>query len=316
MIGLYIVLGVVGAVTVFWLLPTLIVANVIYTTLLVRTNKQKWSRSLSRDDEEQQRMFDEGIAWFKENEAFQKRLGIKSGRFDLVGEYFDFGFKKAVIIVPGRMESCLYSGYFAKPYKESGYNVLAIDNRSHGLSDGRYDCIGIREYKDLLGWGRLLNKKYGVEKIVFHGICIGAATAIYALALGDEDYYQGVVCDGVYVSFKEMLKNQLKNRKKPQFPVRGEVLAMISAVSGKSVVKHGPLNYVARVKKPILFFYGREDVYTPHDKAVAMFDAATAKKKIVFFDKGVHSHLRINAVDRYDGEVKAFLAEIDKEVAE
>lgn len=314
MIALYILLALIGAAIIFYFLPTLIVANVIYTVLLVRTNKNKWSRSLSWDDEEQQKMFDIGIAWFDENKSFQKRLTVKSGKFNLVGEYFDFGFKKAVIIIPGRMESCLYSGYFAKPYKEIGYNVLAIDNRSHGLSDGRYNTIGIKEYKDLLAWSELLNKEHGVESIVFHGICIGAATAIYALALEDKPYFKALVAEGVYVHFKEMLKQQLKSRKKPQFPARGEVLAMLSIVAGKSVVRHGPVNYVSRVKKPILFIYSKQDVLSPHEKAMEMYERATnEKKKIVFFDKGIHSHIRINATELYDETVKSFITEIENE---
>ena len=105
MIALYIVLGIIGAVILFYIIPTLIISNIIYTVLFVRTKKEKWGRTVSWDDEEQQRMFDEGKKWGDTNEKYRRTLKINSEGFNLVGEYFDFGSKKAVIIIPGRMES-------------------------------------------------------------------------------------------------------------------------------------------------------------------------------------------------------------------
>ena len=57
MIAVYIVLGILGAVLLFYIIPTLIISNVIYTVLFVRTSKEKWSRTVSWDDEEQKEMF-------------------------------------------------------------------------------------------------------------------------------------------------------------------------------------------------------------------------------------------------------------------
>ena len=36
----------------------------------------------------------------------------------LIGEYFDFGKDRCVIILPGRCESLMYSYYFAPPYEK------------------------------------------------------------------------------------------------------------------------------------------------------------------------------------------------------
>ena len=141
----------IAAVFVFGALPFLILGAVLWSKLLVRTSKKKWGRECSiPDDEEYRRMFDIGIEWDGRYAAYKKPVEIKSGRFRLKGEYFDFGAKRAVIIIAGRMESLLYSYFFAEPYRAAGYNVLVIDNRAHGESDGVISSLGYREYKDIL----------------------------------------------------------------------------------------------------------------------------------------------------------------------
>ena len=70
----------------------------------------------------------------------------------LVGEWFDYGFDKTVIILPGRRETLVYSYYYAQPYKELGINVLVIDQRAHGLSEGTYSTCGIKEADDVKLW--------------------------------------------------------------------------------------------------------------------------------------------------------------------
>lgn len=306
MIALYICLGIIGAALLFYFIPTLLISTIIYTVLFVRTKKDKWSRSVSWDNEEQQRMFDEGKMWGDENESFRRTVEIKNDGFKLVAEFFDFGFKKTVIIIPGRMESGTYSYYFAQPYKKFGYNVLAIDNRSHGLSEGKYNCIGLKEYRDIIAWSEFAHNELGTEKIFIHGICIGSATALNALiAKNSPNYIEGMVADGMYLNFHESLRNHLIERKKPVFPFTGEIMAMVSIVAGRSAKKYGPINVIDQLNKPILFIYSKEDTYSTHGQL--LFDTCKAPKRIVFFEHGVHSHVRINAPEKYDATIGQFI---------
>ena len=298
-----------GAFILFFLLPTMLISNVIYTVLFVRNKKDKWARGLSWDDPEQQQMFDEGEAWGKENEKYRKEVDIQSGKFHLVGEYFDFGFNRAVIIIPGRMEAGTYSYYFSDPFKQAGYNVLAIDNRSHGLSEGRYNTIGLKEYKDIINWAKFLHDELKVQEVIIHGICIGSATALYALVSSDcPDYVKGMVADGMYVNFNESLNNHLIERKKPIFPFSQQVMWMVSVTAGfKSPKRHGPINKIGKLNKPILFIYSKEDTYSVPEKGQLLFDTCNAPKRLEWFAHGAHSHVRINQKEQYDEAIKKFV---------
>lgn len=308
---LWILLGAFGVLVVF---PTLLLSSVIYIVLFVRTNQKKFGRSCSfPDDPEYVRMFKLGLEWGKQYEAYKKPVEIDSDGFHLVGEYFDFGGSSAVLIVAGRTECLLYSYYFAEPFRKAGRNVLVIDNRSHGLSDGRVSSLGCREWRDLLAWARLLHDELGNERVLFHGICIGASAALYALTSPDcPEYLEGLISDGMYHSFYKSFENHMKADRPhtPRFPVMQVVMLWIRLFSGADVVFDGPFKRIGQLRKPILFLYSREDTYSTPDQAEYLYAHCNAPKQIVWFDRGAHSRIRINDTEGYDAAVCDFLKKL------
>ena len=288
-----------------------IVAKKVYEAQLVRTSKDKWGKGCSApDNEEQVRMFNEGEAWFEENKEYGIDVNIVNDWLNLVGKYLNFGFKRAAIIIAGRTESYLYSYYFAKPYKEAGFNVLVIDNRAHGDSDGKYLGVGLLEYKDILKWGEMLHDKYNNETIFIHGICIGSATALYALTSENcPDYYTGMVADGMYTTFYETFRTHMKDMKKPVDPCSYFVMKHLEKNIGISPIKNGPIYCIDKLKKPLLMIHSKEDKFSLPAKAQILYDKCTSPKKLVWFDHGAHSHIRINNVEKYDKTIKEFIEE-------
>ena len=123
---------------------------IIYRILLVRTKPEKWQRKCSdTKDIEQVTMFAEGEKWGEKYSDHREEVSINSAGFKLSAWYFDFGCDRAAIVIAGRSESCLYSCYFAEPYRKMGYNLLLLDNRCHGLSEGKYNNTGFTEYVDI-----------------------------------------------------------------------------------------------------------------------------------------------------------------------
>lgn len=287
----------------------LLLPFVIYRILLVRTNSGKWGRECSiKDDPEQKDMYAQGEAWAAQYAAQRTEERIVSDGFHLVGEYYDFGFDKAVIIIPGRMEACRYSCYFAEPYRKIGYNVLTIDNRSHGFSEGKYNNLGYREWVDILVWSRFLHEEKACKSVICHGICIGSATALYALVSPQcPDYLDGLVADGMFPTFRESFKNHLIEDHRPQFPTVLLVMALISPHAHANAFSDGPIRRIKQLQKPILFLYSLEDLYSLPEKGQLLYDLCPAEKQLVWFEKGVHSHLRINAPEKYDQAVAAFV---------
>lgn len=294
-----------------------VVAHILFKMHLKRKNKAAWSRECSSDHPLIRKMYDDGIRWADEHSMQKKELHIVNAGLNLYGEYFDFGFKKAVIVVPGRTEALRYSYYFAKPYFESGFNILAIDQRAHGKSDGEYNTLGFEEHKDVIAWGKLLHHVYGVESIVLHGNCIGCSCAMLALSSPEcPPYFSGMVAEGMYLSFYENFKNHMIEMKRPIHPCIDLVDMWMRIYTGHSM-KKGPVNLIGAFHKPILMLHSMEDAYSLPDTAQQMYDTCPSeKKRLIWFDKGAHSQIRVNNPEQYDASIKAFLQDcLDAEVA-
>ncbi len=293
----------------------LILAAVLYSVLLVRTKKEKWGRDVSMpEDPEYVAMYNEGLDWGMHHDDVCNELEIKNGKYRLFAKYFDFGFNKAVIIIPGRMECCSYSFSFAEPYRKAGYNVLAIDVRAHGLSDGKICSLGYKEYSDVIEWGKYLHENLDINEIVLHGICIGASTALFTMVAEKcPEYFRAMVADGMYVSFGESFKNHMIEKKRPLFPFYPLVMLYIRIISGADAVHDGPLRRIPQLKKPILFLHSRKDIYSLPQKTEELYaNCGSQFKNIVWFDEGGHSRVRFNNPDEYDNAIKYFLDSLSK----
>ena len=296
---------------VFMVAYTYPISKHVYMEQLVRTSPDKWGRTCSfPDDAEQVQMWNDGIAWMECNRDRITELQIENDGLQLFGQYFDFGKDRCVIILPGRCESLVYSYYFAPPYEKAGFNVLVIDTRCHGKSDGKYNTIGVKESEDVLAWAKLAHDKLGNRDIYFHGICIGTSSGLFALSSKNcPDYLRGLVTEGCYVSFSETFKRHMMALNRPIFPVLQLAMLQIYLHTGTNVYRDKPITSIARISPDcrVLFLYGERDIFSIPEKSRKLFAACSARdKKLVWFDKGGHSHLRINNTEAYDRAIIDF----------
>ena len=318
----WIIIGVtLGFILLSGVFCIFLTAFIIFRKTLHRDPKQPRFREISSRKVKNsalqpaiQHMIDEGIIWSKQYEGKIDDLHIVNDQLNLYGQYIDLGFDKCAIIVQGRTESLLYSYYFANAYAKSGYNILVIDTRAHGLSDGKYITAGIQEHRDLVKWIKLVKEKYGMEHFVIHGICIGAAGAIYAHeALMKENnensgLIKKLVLDGAFTSYYEIFRQHHLERKKPVFPFVHLIFFFVFMHTGARFFKFTPLKSMANIDIPTLFIFSKEDIYCTPEKTKELFDASPSKnKELRLFPKGKHSHVRINQPNEYDRVIEEFL---------
>lgn len=309
-----IVIGAIVLLIVIHLCITLVAATITFVTTLVRRNKQKWDRNLHFKVEPQITMDGIGIEWMKENIQYKEDVHVVNGKINLYGEYFDFGNDKCAMILSGRTESLRYGYYFAKPYAESGYNVLVMDPRAHGNSDGVFNTLGREESKDDLQWIKFLSKEKGIKQIVLHGICIGAAGGMYTITNPQcPDCVAGIVTEGMFANFYESMRNHLIEFHTLVFPVM-QTINLLHRICTGYTMRKGPLDIIDTLDKPILMLHSKEDPYSTPDFAQKLYDKCGSKnKEIVWFPKGGHSVLRFIDTEKYDSSIKAFFKRLNSE---
>ena len=314
LVWLWWVLGVVGFLLVggliFSIFFTFYVAKQVYFHTLVKRTPEEWGRVCSAlDNEEQVKMWEEGLKWGKANKEHIKEVSITSeDGLKLVGEFIDFGHKQTAIILSGRCE-CLWYGYFyALPYQKAGYNILVIDARAHGKSEGKYATAGILESKDTVLWMKYLHEKFNQEGFVLHCICVGGSTGLLAAKTEfGKQYVKKIVLDGAYISFKESYKRHYIAKGHALFPVYYQVWYWFKHYTHCNPNDSVPLDIINDNNATILFIHSKKDIFSLPEKAELLMNTFKGEKHIKWFEEGSHSHVRINNVKEYDESIIGFV---------
>jgi fermentation-respiration switch protein FrsA (DUF1100 family) len=313
-IGVLLIVLVPGVVIM--LKKTLPISLKVYEDMMVKTSPDKWQRVCSApENEEQVAMWEAGCRWADAHRANMQEVTIEHDGLHLYGEFYDFSSRKCVIVLPGRGECLKYSYYFAAPYEAAGMNVLVIDQRAHGKSDGKYNTVGEKEHGDLLAWIQFLEEQYGIQEVWFHGICIGAVSAILA-ASGKNcpQTVKGMVLEGPFVSFRETFKRHMQDLHRPVYPVCDEVMYQLKKYAGAHVNKTAPIRWINRVQIPVLFLFGKKDIFSvPKQSQKLIAQCSSPFKKTVWFEEGGHSHLRINNTEKYDQAIIEYVRGFEHE---
>ena len=93
--------------------------------------------------------------------------------------------KKAVICFHGYTSQGLADyGSISNYYLKRGYNVLLVDQRSHGQSEGKYIGFGCKDRYDAYRWIEWVIGQEGENvQILLHGNSMGGATVLMASGL-------------------------------------------------------------------------------------------------------------------------------------
>lgn len=315
-----IALIVIGAIILFILINLLIMClytNKIATRLFLnqwrRDDLSKYPRGCSdKDFDYHVDMFNQGMLYRKSIIDKVHEVSLVVGEDNLRAEYYDFGYPRTIIIMPGRMETALYGAYYAEPLIKAGYNVLCPDPYAHGLSDGKVISLGSKEGLDALSWAQFLHDEKGQNDIGLFGICGGSTGALYALKNDHPNYLRFLIADSMFITFFDMYRRHIIDEHKPVFPVIYQVLHKIKKYNHVNPYLVTPKKIIKNVKEPILFLSGEKDIFAVSKNAGKLFKLSKSiHKEIVYLPNGRHSHLRYDDKEIYDQAIEKFLKDLD-----
>jgi esterase/lipase len=104
------------------------------------------------------------------------------------------------------------------------------------------------------------------------------------------------------------MTNHLIERNRNFFLLIHFIDARFKKLTGHSM-KKGPYDVIDKMQKPLLMLQSKVDPYSTAQNAQMLFDKCPSdNKKILYFDQGGHSLLRITDTEKYDNAIKSFLA--------
>jgi pimeloyl-ACP methyl ester carboxylesterase len=174
----------------------------------------------------------------------------------------------------------------AEMIRSLGVNVLLMDYRGYGLSDGRPTEKGV--YLDAAAGLAFLEKekKTPKERVVVYGRSLGSVAAV---KLAEHRPLAGVILVSPFTSGKEMAPCIFK-------PFIGHPLDSLSRIEN--------------LRSPLLILHGEQDTLVPVEMGRRLHDRAKVDKRLTIIEGAGHNDLISVSGDLFFSEIEAFLKRV------
>lgn len=203
--------------------------------------------------------------------------------------------------------------YYFKYSYERGHNILLIDQRSHGNSEGHTVCFGVKEREDVKLWCDYIVKRMGTDvKIMLEGVSMGSATVMMSTALNLPSNVKGVVADCGYTSPEDIIKLVIPAMVPVPVKAIYPFVKLGAVVFGHfSVTSASPIEAMKTLKLPILFVHGENDTFVPFYMVNELYEACNSPKKYKYTVKNApHARSTFEDYEGCENALNSFTKEI------
>lgn len=252
----------------------------------------------------------EGIQWYREQQ--KEEVSIQS--FDGLKLYGDlFQAEKpngrVVLMVHGFKSSGEREYGAMIPFlHEAGYDVLVVDDRAHGRSEGDYIGFGCLDREDCYQWIHYLNRRYkGKYDIFLHGVSMGGATVLMASELNLPPRVKGIVDDCGFTSPKAEMYHVMNASRYSYTSFILQISNRICQVlAGYGFEDCSAVEAVKNTKIPVFVIHGKADTFVPTYMGVKIYQACKSEKYIWLVNGAGHGESYYRKPEEYQRKVLEF----------
>lgn len=191
--------------------------------------------------------------------------------------------------------------------KEDGRNLLLIDERCHGSSEGHTITFGILERKDVLGWIKYANKRFGTVPIMLSGVSMGAATVLMVSGMDLPKNVKAILADCPFDAPANIIKKVLGQDRGLPVKFVYPLILLGGKLYGKfNLEEDTPIQAVKKSKVPILLIHGDADRFVPYEMSCNIHKAAPDKIEFHTIHDAGHAINYVSKPEQYTRIVKAF----------
>ena len=176
-------------------------------------------------------------------------------------------------------------------FREQGFDVLILDLRAHGKSEGAYIGFGVLDRYDCREWIDYVENRFGgTKRILLHGTSMGAATALMTLGFNDlPSSVKGVISDCAYTSPYDVFVHILKrDYHLPPFPIMNINSVICRQKAGYSFSDYSTLTALRQTDRPVLIIHGAEDNFVPVRMSHENADVCVSPHELVIVPNAGH----------------------------
>ena len=242
--------------------------------------------------------------WYSEN---GEDVYIMSDSLRLHGKLFKNSGTKYALVCHGYTSKAKHMAGFVNKFHSLGYNVLAVDARAHGDSEGTKIGMGWVERFDVIEWIKYIISLEPDAQIILHGVSMGASTVL--MASGEElpKNVKAIIADCGYTSEWDEFKQEADVLHIPWFPVLNASSAISKVRDGYDFKQASAVEQVKKSHIPTLFIQGSKDELVPYGMLNELYSAANCEKEILTIQGAGHALSSSVAPELYWNTVETFL---------
>ena len=279
-------------------------------------NRDKWQPLSPSKDSTYDDASEEGRLWLLANRKSEEVSitsfdGLKLKGLFISGSHTD----RTIVCVHGyQMTGFSDFGMKTRFLCSVGYNILLLDNRAHGMSEGRYTGFSILDSKDIVCWCRYLVSDLKQTQIVLYGISMGGAAVLNAAGNSDlPEEVKGIVSDCAFADAFREIAHQIKRAYRlPAFPVVYLYDFWLRVFAKYSLRDMRPRDSIRNYQGSLLIIHGDKDRLVPVENAHEIYENASCSKDLLIVHEASHGRSYLVDKESYEERFKELLDRTDK----
>jgi alpha-beta hydrolase superfamily lysophospholipase len=183
--------------------------------------------------------------------------------------------EQTVVLIHGYADAKVGAIAWAPMWKELGFNILAIDLRAHGESEGRYTTAGYFERHDL---NQALDEFLAVHadsarRLVCFGISLGAAVVLAAARVRETEDIHAIILECPFADYARAALQHGKMMNMPAPILQRAAIHLAQWISGARFAEVRPVDMLADVRCPVLLIQSTDDPFVPDDDKMKLTEA-------------------------------------------
>lgn len=194
-------------------------------------------------------------------------------------------------------------------YHSLGLNLLLVDERSHGKSEGRYITYGVRERHDVHSWIAWHNKRFGAEvPLLLAGLSMGASTVLMACGEPFPENVKGVLADCGFTSPYEIIRKVVRDAHFPAGLLMPLLGMQARLFAGFGLKEYSTTEAMKHMTLPVLFVHGTADTFVPYEMTKRSYEACISKdKRLLLVPEAGHGQSYLIKKEEYQNMVAEFV---------
>ena len=199
-----------------------------------------------------------------------------------------------------------------KYYNSIGCNLLVIDHRACGKSEGDYITFGVKERFDVASWAEFAASKTPDLPIFLDGISLGGATVLMASELPMPKNVVGIVADCGYTSPWDICRHVVNHYMKlPAFPSLNVANLYCRIFAGFSLKETSAQKALEKNEYPVFFLHGGKDDFVPTEMGRINYEAARGEKELHIVEEAGHGLSYLIEPERCEKALNDFFLRFD-----